>query len=158
MQMEVEVAPLSPVTPSPPPLLHDLSAESGENSAPPGQSPRDEQENTNGRLLGSARENEGEDRAATNTADAFASDAEENSSQTSPVIPSVVDVLNAKGSARARLLSERRELLLEKGDVEGSRGRAKRTRAKVRVRRSLLAEKNKSPMKRSQANALRAMR
>ena len=125
MQMEVEVAPRSPVPPSPPPLLHDLSAESGENSAPPGQSPRDEQENTNGRLLGSARENEGEDRAATNTADAFASDAEENSSQTSPVIPSVVDVLNAKGSAQ-HAFSARGESCCWKREMLRGHGAARR--------------------------------
>ena len=64
----------------------------------------------------------------------------------------------AKGSARARLLNERRELLMKKGDGDTLQRRGKETKKKASVRRSLLARTGKSPLKRSQSSALRTMR
>ena len=78
-----------------------------------------------------------------------------SSQEPSPTIPSVVDVLKAKGSARQRLLNERRELLMKKGDAKTKQQRGRRTSG---VRRSLLSRDHKSPMKISRASTLRAMR
>ena len=175
MQVDVEVAPTSPYSaptystvpssltsdttrnqsrqtlqaPSPPPLLHSLGSPSEENSAPPSQT----LEHDDSESLSTA---EPSDIVPTTTIidTKMASPA----SQASPAIPSVVDVLKAKGSARARLLNERRELLMKKGDGDTLQRRGKETKKKASVRRSLLARTGKSPLKRSQSSALRTMR